>query len=230
MSNNLHLNRTTPLRSIIAPTLFGDLGAEQQQALIRRAPLRTFADRQIIQQQGDKALGFWVIESGNVRIGLFQPDGDFRVLVMLSDGDSYGELALFADAPRAVDAVAVGPVSARWIDAAAFEQVIRGDPVTLRKMVGTVSMQLQETLNLLAGLGAASGYARIAATLANLGRQLPAGRMIHLGQQELGELTGLTRATVNKSLKQLEQLGAIKRHYAKLEVLDLALLAEEAVR
>ena len=228
MLNSLQSNHITPLRSIVAPTLFGDLGEQARRNLLERAPLRSFGDQQIMQQQGDIARGFWVIESGTVKIGMYKPDGEFRLLVLLGKGDSYGELALFAKTPRAVDAVADGTVTARWIDAAAFERAIGEDPDVLRKMVATLSIQLQETLNLLSALGAGSAHARIAATLLNLGRQLPSARLINLGHQELGELTGLTRVTVNKSLKRLEQLGAVRRHYRKLELIDLHVLSVEA--
>jgi CRP-like cAMP-binding protein len=228
MSNSLHYDQTISLRSIVAPTLFGEVDEPTRIALLAEAPLRTFASGQIIQQRGDGPRGFWVIEEGTVKIGQFKADGDFRVIVLLGGGDSYGELAVFANAPRAVDAVADSDVTARWIDAARFERGISGNPATLRRLVGALSVQLQEILDLLAGLGAGSGHARIAATLANLARQLPAGVMVAINQQELGELTGLTRATVNKSLKRLEQQGAIKRHYGKLELLDLQLLADAA--
>lgn len=156
-------------------------------------------------------------------------DGDFRVIALLGKGDSYGELAVFASSPRAVDAVAEGDVTARWIDAARFERALSDNPLALRGLVGALSAQLQETLNLLAGLGAGSGHTRIAATLVNLARQLPTGSMIAISQQDLGELTGLTRVTVNKSLKRLEEAGAIRRHYARLELLNFDALSQAAI-
>jgi len=229
MSNSLHFQHTSSLRSVVAPTLFGQLDAPTRAELLKDAPLRIFLTGQIIQQRGDGPKGFWVIEEGSVKIGQFRLDGDFRVIVLLGKGDSYGELAVFANSPRAVDAVAEGEVAAHWIDARRFERAVSDNPVILRRLVGALSAQLQETLNLVAGLGAGSGHARIAATLANLGGQLPAGAVISLGQQELAELTGLTRATVNKALKKLEAAGAVRRHYGRMELLDLEILNQASL-
>ncbi|MDN3647083.1 Crp/Fnr family transcriptional regulator [Pontixanthobacter aestiaquae] len=218
MSNSLQ--SSSQLRSLVVPTLFRELDEDVRKRLLAGAPRRSFADGKIIQQRGDDAIGFWVIETGQVKIGQFRLDGEFRAIALLSDGDSYGELALFAANRRVVDAVAEGPVELRWIEAQSFEREIKSDPDTMRRLVGNLAAQLQEVLDLVAGLGKNSSLSRVASVLANLAPKSGGSATIALGQQELGELTGLTRATVNKCLSILEARGALKRHYGRIEVLD----------
>ena len=218
MSNSLQSE--SHLRSLVVPTLFRELDHHVRQSLLGRAPLRMFDDGQIIQQKGDDAIGFWVIERGTVKIGQFRLDGEFRAIALLVDGDSYGELALFAANQRVVDAVADGHVALRWIEAASFERAIQSDPATMRRLVGNLAAQLQEVLDLVAGLGQGSSLSRVASVLANMSATRRAPVTITLSQQELGELTGLTRTTVNKCLSILEARGALRRHYGRIELID----------
>lgn len=233
MSNSLHLERPA-MRTLIAPTLFEQLDEALRDGLLAAAPIKHFTGGQLIQQRGEDARGFWVIQKGTVRIGIYGLKGDFRAIALLASGDSYGELAVFAGNQRAVDAVADGPVAAYWIDAGDFDRAILGNPEAMRRLIGVLSEQLQEMLALIASLSNGSAVTRIAATLAALAvsanhEQQDTCNVLTLGQQELGELTGLTRATVNTSLKRLEQEGAIKRGYGRIEICDLALIRRAAL-
>lgn len=214
------------MRTIVAPTLFGELAHDLQQRLLAKAPLRRFAHQQMIQQRGEKPQGFWVIESGKVRVGVFGLKGEFRAIALLSTGDSYGELAVFAGNRRAVDALADGEVTLRWIDSHSFESAIQADPAAMRSLVTTLSKQLQELLGLLASLSNGSATNRIAATLVTLVRSAGppsrgTDRRLAIGQQELAELAGLTRATVNTCLRDMESGGAIRRGYRQVTITDL---------
>ena len=226
MSNTIQSEKAPSVRSLVAPTLFGQLPEDARVRLLDNAPLRLFAHGQIIQQRGERPNGFWVIESGSVKIGQFRLNGEFRTLALLGDGDSYGELAVLAGSDRAVESVADGAVSLRWIETRAFERAIDGNSAAMRQLIGALALELQEVLSLAASLGQGNSIARIASTLANLARDGAAGTMLKLGQQELGELTGLTRVTINKCLADLERQGAIRRHYARIEICNLDHLKE----
>ena len=138
MSETLHLYAAaaTAGRSMVAPTLFGQLAPDLREQLHRAAPLRAFSDGAIIQQRGDTPTGFWLIECGRVTVGQFLTEGHFRALAVLGPGDSYGELALFSGRRRVVDAVARG------------------------------AAELQEMLEVVASLRRGSASRRIAAMLA----------------------------------------------------------------
>ncbi len=206
------------MRSLVAPTLFGVLDTNLRTGLLANAPVLRFSDTQIIQNKGDEPDGFWVIKSGAVKVGQFRPDGEFRVIAILSAGDSYGELAMFADSSRAVDSVAEGEVTLNWIERAAFEQAIMNDSAAMRSLIGALAAQLQEMINLVAGLGNGTSSARVSAVLANLSGGAQGQSTIRLGQQDLAELTGLTRATVNKCLSSLESRGVLTRHYGRIVI------------
>lgn len=209
--------------------LFATLPEEQRAALVAAAPARPFAEGAIIQQRGEEAGGFYLIESGSVTVGQFLASGDFRSFALFGPGDSWGELAMFARRPRVVDAIARAPSLVRFIPTATLDRVLAGNPQVMRELLGALSSQLQEVLDVMAGIRRGSARPRVAAILATLTRDANTTANIAITQQELAELLGLTRATVNSVLGELEGAGIIARGYGTIRVLDRAALDERAL-
>ena len=206
--------------------LFSTLPAETRAALAGKAPLRRLADGEIIQQRGDAAREFWLIEQGSVAVGQFQSDGTFRAIALLGPGDSYGELALLTGQPRVVDAVSRGASTVRAIAGAAFERQLAERPAVMRGLLDALARQLQEQLDLMAGIRRGTAEARVAAMLARLAGDSPAPARVRVAQHEMGELLGLTRATVNAALRSLEQQALVARGYGVITIRDPAALRQ----
>ncbi|ABC64903.1 Cyclic nucleotide-binding [Erythrobacter litoralis HTCC2594] len=209
----------------MAPTLFGLLDESLREALRAAAPERRFAPGQVIQQRGEATSGFWVIERGAVVVGQYLESGDFRAIAHLGERDSYGELAWLAGRTRVVDAVARTECSLRWIEGARFEAALANNPSAMRQLLSGLAEELQEMIDLVAGQHGGRGLNRIAHFLRNLSAT---GPVIAMGQQELGDLAGVTRATANAALKTLEQAGCIERGYRRIVVKDRERLADWA--
>lgn len=205
--------------------LFSALDEPARERLRRASPLRRYADGQLVQHRGDPADGFWLVEQGSVAAGQFLPDGEFRALALLGPGDSLGELALFAGRPRVVDVIARGESRLRLIRSAEFEAALAEDPRRMRTLLGALAAQTQELLDVIAGIRRGTATARVAGMLANLAGAHAGGADIAITQQELGELLGLTRATVNAALRELEERRLLERRYGRIAIPDPASLA-----
>ena len=209
--------------------LFSALDPALQAHLVRTSRERAFADGQIIQQRGDPADGFWLIEEGAVRVGQFLPDGEFRTVALLGAGDSYGELAVFSGKPRIVDAVSRGDSRLRLIAAKPFLEALGNYPASTRALLGALSEQLQDTLSLVAGLRHGTNPARLAGILATMAGEDGGTASITITQQELADLLGVTRATANAALRELQQRGLVERGYGSVRVPDRDRLARFAL-
>lgn len=207
--------------------LFDALEETLKQRLIAVSPARTYSDGQFIQHRGSKADGFWLIEEGSVRVGQHLPDGEFRAMAVLGPGDSYGELAVFAQSPRVVDGLSRGTSRVRFIAAAPFLDALAQSPTSSRALLGALSAQLQDTLDLIAGLRRGTNPARLADLIGNLVE--PDG-VTRITQQELAELLGVTRATANSALRSLEEAGLIERGYGTIRILKPEALSALALR
>lgn len=204
--------------------LFAALSSDLREQLISGAPAKKYTDGQIIQQRGEEAKGFYLIASGSVAVGQFLSGGEFRAVAVLGSGDSWGELAMFANRPRVVDAIARGDCAVRFVRSQDFEAVIAGRADEMRTLLGAMSVQFQDMLDVMAGIRRGTAHARVAGLLATLTGSSALPAKVRLTQQELGELLGLTRVTINAALRELEAEGAIARRYGQIEVLDKAAL------
>ncbi len=208
--------------------LFSALPFAMQEDLRAASPVMEFERGRQIQFRGDDADGFWLIEEGSVTVGQFLPSGEFRAAARLGKGDSWGELAMFARHPRVVDALAQTPCKLRYILARRFDEALNNYPGAERGLLAALSRQFQETIDLMSGIRRGTALSRIAGIVSTLARNAGQTR-IRISQQELGELVGLTRATVNATLRDLSVSGCIARHYGEIEVVDAEMLNAAAL-
>lgn len=200
--------------------MFAALPKSLQDTLSASAPERRLDAGQIIQQRGDKAAGFWLITAGSVAVGQYLRDGEFRAVAVLGPGDSWGELAMFARRPRVVDAVARTRCTLRYIAEETFEAALAANPASMRALLGALSAQLQEILDITTGIRSGSAKRRVAALLSNLANGVPDPVRIDMSQTELAELLGISRMTVNSALGAFARDGLITRHYGSVEIVD----------
>lgn len=202
--------------------LFDALEEELKARLVNQNHPRAYGDGQIIHHRGEKADGFWLIDEGAVRIGQFLPDGEFRAMAVLGRGDSWGELAMFTQRPRVVDAVSRGEARVRFIPAGAFLPALAEYPGSSHALLSALSAQLQDTIDELTGMRRGTNPSRLAGILVNLAGPDDA---VAISQQELAELLGVTRATANTALRTLEEGGFIRRGYRKIVIAERERLA-----
>ena len=58
---------------------------------------RDYRRGEILFEQGEQASGFYVIDSGKVKIYKLSPDGKERILHIVQPGHTFAEAAIFAD-------------------------------------------------------------------------------------------------------------------------------------
>ena len=90
--------RTELLRSV---PLFAGLEKKDLELLAKTFKERTFTPGEQIAREGDRGIGFFVIESGTAKV---TRGGEDRV--MLGPGDYFGEIALIDDGPRTASVTA----------------------------------------------------------------------------------------------------------------------------
>jgi CRP/FNR family transcriptional regulator, cyclic AMP receptor protein len=205
-------------RTIRSPFLFPSLPTDVRRDLRQTAIVRQYDDGQIIQQRGDASDGFWVIESGQVKMGRYEHDGDMRVVAILGAQDSFGEPSCLGDFPRVADAVALGATELLWISATSFFQALDQSPAAARAVLKMVSIQLQEALDTLMVVRKMPATKQLARTLVALCGTRPAPVTLTIRHDELAELVGVSRMTVGTALARLEAEGLLTRHYRHLVI------------
>ncbi len=182
-----------------------------------------FADNAPLFHRGDKALGFWLIESGHVMACRFGAEGERILYVVMGPGDLIGDLACFGEVTQQVSAIAEGDVSAIWIDRTQLDGLLAGEPALARWLLHSFANKLRSALDRIEGDQSYPAEARIVRVLADLA--IHNGVLLELTQQELSDLVGVSRVTTGQVLTRLERMGLIARGYGHITIVDHEALA-----
>jgi CRP/FNR family transcriptional regulator, cyclic AMP receptor protein len=218
------IKRENTGRTIRSQGMFDSFPDGVKEQLIGSARLKKFADGQIVQHSGDDLNGFWVISKGQIKLGRYDSNGDMRVLVILGQGDSFGELACLGGYPRVLDGVSIGESELLWVSEAQFLQLLKSSPDINLAITRMLAVQLQESLDYLVVHSKLPAALRLTRTLLILceGRQMPA--VIAMRQQEMAELVGVSRMSIAKTLSILANEGLLTRGYGEVVIQDTAAL------
>ena len=106
-------------QSLQQVALFQELKPKLVKNLAKRTTMRTFQPGQVIVSEGQAGMGLYCIGAGKVKITQNTANGSREVRTM-SAGESFGELSLLDNQPRAATVTAVEPTTAYLLDKAQF--------------------------------------------------------------------------------------------------------------
>ncbi|MGA0602014.1 Crp/Fnr family transcriptional regulator [Caulobacter sp. KR2-114] len=198
--------------------------------LLDHGRIVALAPGQWAQGEGDDETGVLVVLEGTVQM-LCQAPGDREILIgQAGPGVAIGQTLRFGGGPRLVTVICTQPALLLQASDRALGRIAANHPAIWEAVAALLYLQLRGLLTLLAQ-GALPPRQRLAARLllllAGAGR---AGDTVTVSQQALGEMTGLTRKTVNGYLGDFERAGLLRRGYGALRLTDRAGLGRIASR
>ena len=153
--------------------------------------------------EGEPGDRLYIIISGKVKIGRRSPDGRENLLTIMGPSDMFGELSIFDPGPRTSSATTITEVRAVSMDREALRAWIADRP--------EIAEQL---LQLAQRFGTQEGGAL---------------RVTHdLTQEEIAQLVGASRETVNKALADFAHRGWIRLEGKSVLISDSERLARRA--
>ncbi|QCU77338.1 Crp/Fnr family transcriptional regulator [Citricoccus sp. SGAir0253] len=184
--------------------------------------------------EGDQGDQLYVIMSGKIKLGRTAPDGRENLLAILGPGEVFGEMALFNPAPRTASATAVSATRLAGLRHDNLRKVIQSTPEVSMQLLRALAQRLSKTNESLADLVFSDVPGRVAKALLDLadrfGRPATDGLLVahDLTQEELAQLVGASRETVNKALAEFVQRGWIRLENRAVVVLDLQRLRQRS--
>jgi CRP-like cAMP-binding protein len=182
-------------------------------------------------QPGDR---LYIVISGKVKIGRRSPDGHDNLLTIVGPSDMFGELSIFDPGPRTSSATTITEVRAVSMDRKTLRAWIADRPETAEQLLRILARQHRRTTNNLADLIFTDVPGRVARQLLQLARRFGtqeqgALRVTHdLTQEEIAQLVGSSRETVNKTLSDFAQRGWIRLDGKSVLISDIERLARRA--
>jgi CRP/FNR family transcriptional regulator, cyclic AMP receptor protein len=179
---------------------------------------RTLSDGQFIHSRGDTDPGISVIESGAAKAGIYGTDGEFILTSFLGPGHSFGEFTVFTEIPLSHDVSAVGQTSVVRIPSRTFLELGEAEPAYLSALMRATLMRSHILLEMLHAVRILPLVPRVAKFLLILAPPPPAKPRLRFKQTDLAATIGLSRASMNRALSELEELGFVDRNYNSIEL------------
>ena len=221
--------------------------------LVRRAPLfaalddsgaaalratmeqTTVARGEIIFAEGEPGDRLFVVLNGKVKLGQTSSDGREQVMAVLGPGEMCGELSLFDPGVRTSTATAVTDSVLLGLGQSDLRPWLTGRPEVAEALLCALAQRLRRTNEAMADLVFSDVPGRVAKALLELsdkfGEGQPDGSRLvahDLTQEELAQLVGASRETVNKSLADFAQRGWLRLEARAVILLDIERLERRA--
>ena len=163
---------------------------------------------------------FYLIRSGFIRASIEKENGQPLLLEIFGPGTLLGEGAAFDGRPRYVTASAATDCLLAVYDIHDVRARIAGEPALALALIGIMSAKQRTLAQKLAVLAAASPEERVRELLRRVARMHAAKGPWHvdLTHEEIAGMTGLSRVSVTRVLRQLAGHGAITTARRRIEI------------
>lgn len=194
----------------------------------------TFRKGATIFHEGDAGDSLYVVLAGKVKIGRKANDGRENMLAVMGPSDQFGELSLFDPGPRTATATALTDVRLARMDKGVLRPWITEHPEIAEQLLRVLARRLRRTNNIVADLIFTDVPGRVAKALLQLASRFgtPGGQHIRvthdLTQEELAQLVGASRETVNKALADFVNRKWLRLEGKTVVILDHDRLARRA--
>jgi CRP/FNR family transcriptional regulator, cyclic AMP receptor protein len=198
---------------------------EEIRRLLSVARRRTFGRNEVVFHQGDPAAAMHLIWSGRFAVRIRTPIGDATTVAILGPGESFGELALLGEDPeRSATVIALEPGETRSLARGDLSRLRREHPEVNELLLRVFAARIRRTNDLLTEALYVPADKRVLNRLRELA-ELYGGsgeaHVIPLTQEEIAELAGTSRATVNRVLRAEQRHGSLELKRGRTTVLDL---------
>ena len=214
--------------------IFHGVGAEAVDAIADQLVPVDFPQGTVIFAKGDSGDRLYIIGSGRVKISDANTRDRESILAVMGPSDMFGELSIFDPGPRTSSATTVTEVRAVSMDRDALKAWIKDRPEIAEQLLRVLARRLRRTNNNLADLIFTDVPGRVAKQLLQLAQRFGtqeggALRVTHdLTQEEIAQLVGASRETVNKALADFAQRGWLRLEGKSVLIADSERLARRA--
>ena len=207
------------------------LSDEDRRALLSTARRRRFARNEVVFHEGDPGETLHLLSKGHVAIRVTTPLGDVATVRVLRPGDFFGELAVVSPAPRNATAVAIDPTETLVVHRDEFQQLLDQQPSVQALLVEALVTEVRRLAVQLLDALYVPVERRVWRRLLELEAVFGDGSattVISLTQEDLAQVVGTTRPTMNRLLRDGEAAGILHVSRGRVEIVDHDQLARRA--
>jgi CRP/FNR family transcriptional regulator, cyclic AMP receptor protein len=206
------------MQALQAVTLLRTARPQTLQFLAQAARSEVHAPGSIVARRGQASHHLMVIVSGFLLVGFDLPDGRRHVVNMVGPGRVQALIPLIDEMPQIHDATARGWVQVLLIPRDAVVAAMNDDSELTWQVLRHLSMRSRRMYEALGERKESALGLRLARILSGLFSEY--GADLAVSQEELGDILGATRQSVNLELQTLRESGVIEVGRGRLLLKD----------
>src|SRR5947208_14000058 len=147
-TRTLHIERNVPVRPITAEDqiadrlsavdVFSPLSTDELRQLAKATAGHVFAPGETLIRAGAEGSSMFVVHNGRVAVQVSDPGGP-RTIAQLTEGNFFGEMALFTGEPRTANVVAIEETEVLEIGHAAMKHLFQTNPSLAESISWTIA-------------------------------------------------------------------------------------------
>lgn len=195
---------------------------EDLRRLISVARRRRFSRHEVVFHRDDPADSLHLIQKGRFAVRIMTPLGDQATIAVRGPGDSFGEMALVREgARRSATVAALEDAETFAVYVADFARLRTEHPSVDQVLIAFLAEEVRRQNQLLLEALYVPAERRVLRRLVELSETYAdENGVIALTQEELAEMAGTSRATVNRVLREEQQRGTVELRRGKTVVVD----------
>ena len=183
----------------------------------------------MILMEEDQANAVYFVVSGVVKVFKTSVEGKEQILCIVKAGESFNDIAVFDGGPNPASAIAMTPAVLYGITKTDMETILRKHPNLATNVIKILSKKVRHFVSLVEDLSFRNVTDRLAKLLleyaSDHGKMVEeTGSRPRLTQQEMAAMVGTAREVVGRSLKALEEEGAIRMDRHRIVIVNKKLL------
>lgn len=218
------MRQQTLINTLMRNSWFKGLPTELMQQIVSLSTVRHFNDGQSIVRKGDLGDAMFGVITGSIKVTSTNSAGQEMIITFLHPGQWFGEISLIDSLPRTHDSRANGATDLLVFSREAFDSVMASHPALTQHLLKLLCQRLRTLMTAYDDSGLTSVNDRLGKRLAHLaksfGKPHPDGTAIDipLSQDNLAFMLGVTRQTIHKEIKVMEQQGLLRKAYGRVIV------------
>lgn len=196
-------------------------------ALVAMTYTRQLSDRARLHAKGDPSDSMYAVLKGCIRASSSTRDGREALLALFEEGCWFGESSMLEGVARAYHASAQGDCTLLVMPRDRLNALLDRHPELYRYFIPFLCQRIRLSTLLLEGNVLLSLEERLASRLLLLAQNALQGgtdkprHTLGLSQEDLSQMLGTSRQSINKVLREWEVKGWIERHYGGITLCDL---------
>ena len=193
---------------------------------IKRLMFEKTAERgEVILLEGESAEVLFFVVSGVVKIFKTSAEGKEQILSIVRPGESLNEVSIFDGGPNPTSAQAMGPVVLYGLIKDELKTILQDHPQVALNIIKVLADRVRQLVALVEDLSFRHVIGRVARILLEHAGD-GTGPRPRLTQHEMAAMAGTAREVVGRSLKALEEEGAIRLERHRIVITDKEALEE----